>query len=153
MNEEIATWRPHVTVASVIEREGKFLLVEENTPQGRVFNQPAGHLEAGEDLLEAARREALEETGFDVVLDGILALALYNSPTNGVTYHRTTFFGRALGRRAGAVLDPDIAAVHWLSLSDMQASSDRMRSPLVIASVERYLAGKRWPLDLIYRIE
>jgi 8-oxo-dGTP pyrophosphatase MutT (NUDIX family) len=153
MNEETTSWYPHVTVASVIEREGRFLLVEEHTPLGRVFNQPAGHLEAGEDLLEAARRETLEETGFDVVLDGILTLALYTSPANGVTYHRTTFFGHALGERSGAELDPDIAAVHWLSLSDMQASSDRMRSPLVIASVEHYLAGKRWPLDLIYRIK
>jgi ADP-ribose pyrophosphatase YjhB (NUDIX family) len=153
MNEEIARWRPHVTVASVIERDGRFLLVEEDTPQGRVFNQPAGHLEAGEDLLEAARRETLEETGFDVVLDGVLALAVYTSPANGVTYHRTTFFGRALAQRSGAELDPAIAAVHWLSLAEMEASSDRMRSPLVIASVERYLAGKRWPLDLIYQIK
>jgi 8-oxo-dGTP pyrophosphatase MutT (NUDIX family) len=144
------TWYPHVTVASVIEREGRFLLVEEDTAEGRVFNQPAGHLEPGESLTEAAVRETLEETGHRVRLDGILGMALYTSPANGVTYHRTTFFGASLDTVEDRELDAEIVAVHWLGLAEIRKQSDRMRSPLVLASIEQYLAGQRWPLDLIY---
>jgi 8-oxo-dGTP pyrophosphatase MutT (NUDIX family) len=143
-------WYPHVTVASVIEREGRFLIVEEVADEGRVFNQPAGHLEAGETLVEAALRETLEETGHEVRLEGILGMALYTSPANGVTYHRTTFFGSPLRAVEDIGLDPDIVAVHWLSAAEISALSDRMRSPLVLASIEQYLTGQRWPLDLIY---
>jgi len=143
-------WSPHVTVATVIEHEGRFLLVEEEAPEGRVFNQPAGHLDPDETLLEAALRETREETGCEVVLEGILGIALYTSPLNGVTYHRTAFYGSLLQENPGAALDPEIVAVHWLSPEEMLAQSARMRSPLVIASVEQYLAGARWPLDVIY---
>jgi 8-oxo-dGTP pyrophosphatase MutT (NUDIX family) len=146
----MSTWYPHATVAVVIEREGRFLLVEEDTDRGRVFNQPAGHLEAGETLMEAALRETLEETGYAVCLEGLLGLAQYRSPANGVTYLRTTFFGRALHRIEDAVLDPEVAAVHWLSKAEIDAHSARMRSPLVIASIMQYLTGQRWPLDVIY---
>ena len=146
----MSNWYPHVTVATVIESDGRFLLVEESTPEGLVFNQPAGHLEADESLLAAALRETREETGYEVALDGVLGMALYTSPANGVTYHRTTFYGRALHRIKGATLDPDITAVHWLTPEEIHARSDRMRSPLVIASVQQYLAGQRWPLEVIY---
>jgi 8-oxo-dGTP pyrophosphatase MutT (NUDIX family) len=146
----VKNWPPHVTVAAVIEHEGRFLLVEEQAAEGRVFNQPAGHLEAGESLLEAAVRETLEETGYEVRLEGVLGLALYTSPANSVTYHRTTFYGRALRKIDGSILDPDIIGVHWLSEAEIRSRSDRMRSPLVLASIDQYLAGRRWPLDVIY---
>ena len=146
----MSPWHPHVTVAVVVECEGRFLIVEEEAVEGRVFNQPAGHLEAGETLAQAAVRETREETGYRVELDGVVGLALYTSPANGLTYHRTTFFSRSASPVEGAQLDPEILAVHWLTEAEIRARSDRMRSPLVIASIEQYLAGQHWPLDVIY---
>ncbi|MEQ9463351.1 MAG: NUDIX hydrolase [Haliea sp.] len=144
-------WYPHVTVATVVARDGRFLLVEErDKTSGRfVFNQPAGHLEPGESLQQAALRETLEETGWMVSLEGVLGLALYTAPSNGATYYRTTFRARALAPQDGAELDPDILAVHWLEYEAILANSARMRSPLVIAAIEQYRSGLRYPLDLI----
>lgn len=141
---------PHVTVATVVERDGRFLLVEEDTDQGRVFNQPAGHLEPGETLIEAARRETLEETGWTVEIAGVVGLALYTAPANGVTYHRTTFFARPLHHHPERPLDEGIVDACWLSLSEIQNRSDRMRSPLVLKSIQQYLNGHRYPLTLLY---
>ncbi|MCB1844187.1 MAG: NUDIX hydrolase [Halioglobus sp.] len=145
-------WLAHSTVACVIEDAGRYLMVEErDTSSGaRVFNQPAGHLERGETLLEAALRETLEETGWQVELLGVLGVALYTAPGNGVTYHRTTFTGRALQQLATAVVDPDILGVHWLDYAALQANSARMRSPLVLACIERHRQGICYPLDLIH---
>lgn len=145
-------WQPHSTVACVIEDAGRYLMVEERDKHSgaRVFNQPAGHLERGESLLDAARRETLEETGWQVALVGVLGVALYTAPGNGVTYHRTTFVGRPLQQLANTVIDPDILAVHWLDYAAVKANSDRMRSPLVIACIERHRQGICYPLDLIH---
>ena len=145
-------WTPHVTVASVIVRDGRYLLVEERDKQtGQiVFNQPAGHLETGESLLECAHRETLEETGWHIELTGVLGIALYTAPTNGITYHRTTFVGRPVERLPDLVLDPDIHAVHWLDYGEIGNESARMRSPLVLASIEQHRRGICYPLDLIY---
>ncbi len=140
----------HVTVATVIERDGRFLLVEEQAPEGLVINQPAGHVELGETLAQAAVRETLEETGCNVALDGILGLAQHRAPANGVTYLRTTFFGHIVSENPQATLDTGIVRTLWMSYEDMQIDSDRMRSPLVINSVAQYLAGHRWPLETIY---
>jgi ADP-ribose pyrophosphatase YjhB (NUDIX family) len=144
-------WYPHVTVATVVERDGHYLLVEErDKSRGRiVFNQPAGHLERGESLQQAALRETLEETGWIVALEGVLGLALYAAPGNGVTYYRTNFSACALELRAEAILDPDIIAVHWLDYEAILANSARMRSPLVLAAIEQHRSGLRYPLDLI----
>ena len=146
----MSEWYAHVTVACVIEREGRFLLVEERAPEGIVLNQPAGHLEPGETLLEAARRETLEETGWEIELEALLGMAQYTSPANGITYLRTTFCGRPLREHAAAELDPEILGLCWLTPAEIRAESGRMRSPLVMASVDQYLAGQRWPLDFIY---
>ena len=146
----MSDWYAHVTVATVIEQDGRFLLVEERSDEGCVFNQPAGHLEPGESIIAAAERETLEETGYRVALDGLLGTSLYTSDANGVTYYRTCFHGHVLERDLAASLDPAIIAVHWLDEAEIRARSDRMRSPLVLASVERYLSGQRWPLDVIY---
>ena len=148
----MAPWTPHITVATVIEDEGRYLLVEERdkVTGAMVFNQPAGHLEAGETLAEAALRETLEETGWQVELVGLVGLALYTAPGNNITYHRTTFCGRALSRAANAVLDPDISQIHWLDYGEIISKAARMRSPLVIAAIEQYRKGHCYPLDLIY---
>ncbi len=146
------SWMPHVTVATVIERDGQYLLVEERDKNSGelVYNQPAGHLERGESLLEAARRETLEETGWEVELTGVLGTALYTAPGNGVTYYRTTFLARPLRCINAAELDRDIHCTHWLSYGEICAESARMRSPLVLASIERHRRGILYPLDLIY---
>ena len=145
-------WRPHVTVATVVEDQGRYLLVEERdkVTGELVFNQPAGHLEANETLATAALRETREETGWDLELCGILGIALYTSPGNGITYHRTTFLGKALAPIEKALLDPDIHAVHWLEYEEIVANSARMRSPLVLASIELQRQGICYPLDLVY---
>lgn len=145
-------WIPHVTVATVIVRDNSYLLVEERDKQTGelVFNQPAGHLEAKESLAEAALRETREETGWNVELTGVLGIALYEAPNNGVTYHRTTFIAKPLSAIENATIDPDISFVHWMEYEDILANSARMRSPLVIAAIEQYRTGHIYPLDLIY---
>ena len=145
-------WQPHVTVATVIVRDDHYLVVEERDKQtGKlVFNQPAGHLESGESLVECAHRETLEETGWRVSISGVIGIALYTAPANGVTYHRTTFLGQPVREEPGHSLDTDIHAVHWMDYGEMQSNSARMRSPLVIAAVEQHRRGICFPLDLIY---
>lgn len=148
----MSQWTPHITVATVIEQNGNYLLVEERDKDTGelVFNQPAGHLEADETLTEAALRETLEETGWSVELTGILGVALYTAPANGITYYRTTFLGRPLQPLENAALDPDIHAVHWLDYEAILANSARMRSPLVLTSIEQQRRGHCYPLDFIY---
>jgi 8-oxo-dGTP pyrophosphatase MutT (NUDIX family) len=146
-------WAPHVTVACVIERDGSYLMVEERdkTSGELVFNQPAGHLEQGESLAEAALRETLEETGWRVELVGVLGIALHYAPTSGITYYRTTFLAKALQRVENTAIDPDIHAVHWLDYEAILARSARMRSPLALAVIERHRDGICYPLDLIHK--
>jgi 8-oxo-dGTP pyrophosphatase MutT (NUDIX family) len=143
-------WTPHVTVAAVIEDNGRFLLVEERAEGALVFNQPAGHLERDETLLEAALRETLEETGWTVELQGVVGVGLYTAPGNGQTYHRTTFFGKPLHCDSTRALDDGIVRAVWLSFDEIQALSARMRSPLVARVIAQYLNGHRYPLSLIY---
>jgi 8-oxo-dGTP pyrophosphatase MutT (NUDIX family) len=145
-------WAPHATVATVIEDGGRYLLVEEQDKFSgeMVFNQPAGHLEPNESLAEAALRETMEETGWCIELSGILGIALYTAPGNQVTYLRTTFVGKPLYRAQGAKLDPDIHTTHWLDYEEILSNSDRMRSPLVIASIEQYRRGTIYPVDFIF---
>lgn len=147
----MSDWHPHITVATVVFREGRYLLVEERDKisGARVFNQPAGHLEPGESLQQAALRETREETGWEVTLDGVLGLALYRAPGNGETYYRTTFLAQAVARLEGATLDPDILATHWMDYEAIRANSARMRSPLVLADIQRHRRGTAYPLDLI----
>ncbi len=143
-------WYAHVTVATVIEKDDLYLLVEERADGDLVINQPAGHLDPGEDLVEAAVRETLEETGWHVRVDGVLGIALYTAPGNGVTYHRTTFHATALEQDDSRELDAGIERALWMSHAEMQAQAHRMRSPLVLSAVEQYRKGHLYPLSLIY---
>jgi len=147
----MSEWAPRATVATVVERDGRYLVVEERdkTSGIMVFNQPAGHLEAGESLVDAAYRETLEETRWEVGLSALLGVSLYNAP-NGQTYLRTTFLATAEREQPERALDPDITAVHWMSYEEMLAQSARMRSPLVLAAVNQHRKGICYPLDLIF---
>lgn len=146
------SWYPHVTVATVVEDNGRFLLVEEESASGQlVFNQPAGHLERNESLVEAAQRETLEETGWSVEIEGVVGVGLYLAPENGITYHRTTFFGRPLLHHPQRALDAGIVRAVWLTAGEIAELGARLRSPLVSRVIDQYRDGHRYPLSMITR--
>jgi ADP-ribose pyrophosphatase YjhB (NUDIX family) len=157
------SWAPHVTVATVIQHAeyhddtgslvpARFLLVEEESLSlpHLVFNQPAGHVEANETLIEAAIRETLEETGYHVSIDHLLGIYTYTPPNDPhCTYYRMCFWASVDSHDADRVLDTGIVRAVWLSLDELQATA-RARSPLVIRCIEDAIAGLRYPLSLIY---
>ncbi|MDY6829888.1 MAG: NUDIX hydrolase [Pseudomonadota bacterium] len=143
-------WCPHATVAAMVELDGRFLLVEETAGGQRVINQPAGHIEPGETLADALVRETLEETGWVVQPTFLLGLYTYCSKYNGVTYHRTCFVAKALRQESERPLDEAIIRALWLSRAELESPPAPLRSPLIMRSIDDYLAGKRYPLDLIY---
>jgi 8-oxo-dGTP pyrophosphatase MutT (NUDIX family) len=142
-------WKPNVTVAAVIERDGKFLLVEEETSQGVRYNQPAGHLEADESLLAAVVREALEESAYHFVPQYLLGIYHWHSTESNTTYLRFAFTGAIIGHEADRPLDTGILQAAWLTPDEIRALQARHRSPLVLHCMEDYLAGKRYPLELL----
>jgi len=142
-------WKPNVTVAAVIERDGRFLLVEEETDDGLRFNQPAGHLECREALVDAVAREALEETGYRFVPRYLVGVYSWRKEEKDVTYLRFAFGGDLAGFDGGRPLDAGIVAARWLLPEEIRASADRHRSPLIVRCMDDWLAGKRYPLDLI----
>ena len=142
-----------MVVAVVVERDGKYLLVHETDRDKlggsrRVYNQPAGHWDRGESIFDAARRETLEETGWEVELEALIGQYEYYSPFNGITYFRTAFAARPL-RRVSEQLDKEIIEAVWLSYEEIQARQAQLRSPLVLRVIDDYRAGKRFPLQLI----
>jgi len=143
------TWKPNVTVAAVLEREGKFLLVEEETDEGIRFNQPAGHLECRESLTDAVIREALEETGYRFVPQHLIGVYNWRNEARDVTYLRFAFAGEITGHDAQRPLDEGIIAARWLTMDEIRALEARHRSPLILRCIEDWRAGKRYPLDLI----
>lgn len=142
-------WKPNVTVAAIAERDGQFLMVEEQTDEGLRFNQPAGHLEPGESLLEAAVREALEETGHRFVPDSLVGIYQWPRPQGDITYLRFAFGGVVASLDTDHVLDEGIVRALWLSRDELRDCADRHRSPLVMQCVEDWCAGKRHDLSLI----
>lgn len=142
-------WKPHVTVAAVVEQDGKFLLVEEDTDDGIRFNQPAGHWEENETLLQGVIREALEETAYHFEPEWLQGIYRWRHPGKDITYLRFAFAGSVLGHEPQRRLDSGILHAVWMSPEEIRASADRHRSPLVLECVEDYLAGKRYPLDLL----
>jgi 8-oxo-dGTP pyrophosphatase MutT (NUDIX family) len=143
------TWSAHVVVASIVERDGKFLLVEEDIEGARVLNQPAGHWEAGETLIEAARREALEETGWDVEPSAVLGIYEFKPPELEYTFLRVAFISQALKHHPERALDHGIAAAVWLTHGELLARAGQHRGPAVMRCVDDYLSGQRYPLSLI----
>jgi 8-oxo-dGTP pyrophosphatase MutT (NUDIX family) len=143
-------WYAHVTVATVVEDNGRFLLVEEYDGDRLVFNQPAGHLDPNESLIEGALRETLEETGWTVEIQGIVGVGLYTAPGNGVTYYRTAFHARPVAHAPSRRLDDGIVRAVWMTPEEIRAAHERMRSPLVPKVIEQYLAGHRYPLSMIF---
>jgi len=143
------TWKPNVTVACVAEHAGRFLLVEEREAGRAVLNQPAGHLEEGESLLEAVMRETFEETGRTFRPSALVGLYRWVHPGSGLTFLRAAFAGEIGAQDPDARLDPDIVANHWLDREAMLASGLHLRSPLVLYCIDDYLAGRRYPLDLL----
>lgn len=142
-------WKPNVTVAAVIERDGKFLLVEEETAHGVLFNQPAGHWEPNETLAAGAIREALEESAYEFEPQHLVGIYRWHSHDSNVTYLRFAFCGRILAHHSERKLDDGIIRAVWMSPDEIRATRTRHRSPLILRCVEDYLAGKRYPLDLV----
>ncbi len=142
-------WKPNVTVAAVIEQDGKFLLVEEQTKQGLRFNQPAGHWEPGETLLAGAAREVLEESAYEFEPQHLLGVYRWHSTLSNTTFLRFAFSGRILSHHPERMLDKGIVRAVWMTPDEIRATQTRHRSPLILRCIEDYLAGKRYPMELI----
>lgn len=140
---------PHITVATVVPRDGHFLFVRELSDGALVYNQPAGHVEAGESLIAAATRETLEETGWLVQVTSLLGVYEYQSAANGISYVRHCFIANPLKQKHPGPLDKDIADTQWLSMSELAGLKDQLRSPMVWRAVEDYQLGNYFPLDVI----
>ena len=145
-------------MAAIIEQDGRFLLVEEHTPEGLRLNNPAGHLDPGESLEDGCAREALEETAHifypgaivGVYMSRFLRPARDKAPAQDITYLRVAFCGTLGAFQADRTLDKGIVRTLWLTADEVRASASRHRSPLVLRCMEDYLAGQRYPLDLVH---
>ena len=151
-------WKPSVTVAAVIEHDGKFLLVEEHTPEGLKLNNPAGHLDPGESLADGCARETLEETTHTFRPTALVGVYLSRmqrgnkgeATSEDITYLRFAFCGDLGGVQAGRTLDDGIVRTLWMTPQEVRDSRARHRSPLLLRCMEDFLAGQRLPLSLIY---
>ncbi|SDG02299.1 NUDIX hydrolase [Phytopseudomonas seleniipraecipitans] len=143
-------WHAHVTVATIVEHEGRFLFVEELKGGRLVLNQPAGHLEARESLQQAAVRETLEETGCEVELTAVTGIYLYTAPSNGVTYQRICFTAELIRHYPERALDTDISGIRWLTYDELLAERQQLRSELVLRCLDDYRAGARYSLSLLH---
>ena len=147
-------WKPNVTVAAIIEKEGRYLLVEELTREGLRLNNPAGHLDPFESPAEGCAREALEETAHTFQPTALVGVYLsrFQRPATqeDITYLRLAFCGEIGEQQAGRSLDEGIVRTVWMTLDEVRASADRHRSPLVLRCIEDHLAGQRYPLEMIY---
>ena len=150
-------WKPSVTVAAIIEREGRFLLVEEHTQDGLRLNNPAGHLDPGENPIQACARETLEETAFHFTPDALVGIYMsrFEKAVPGqdkpldITYMRFAFCGTLGEHVAGQALDEGIVRTLWLTPDEIRACVPLHRSPLLLTCMEDYLAGKRYPTALL----
>lgn len=143
-------WKPNTVVATIVERDGRFLLVEEEADGRAVFNQPAGHLDDGETLLDAAKRETLEESGWHVEPTDLVGIYLVAPPGKDITYLRFCFRARAVSHDATRTLDKEIIRAVWLTREQLVAEQSRHRSPLVLRCIDDAIAGHSFPLSLIH---
>lgn len=152
LSTSIATtevWRPHVTVACVVADGDRYLMVEEEVKGRLVYNQPAGHLEENETLFAAALRETLEETAWTVELQYLIGVQQWRSTEHGDVVIRFSFAARAVSHDERRALDPDIRRALWLSRAEIEEAGDRVRSPLVLPTIDAWLAGQRLPLSVL----
>ena len=145
-------WKPHVTVAAIAERDGRYLMVEEDVRGRRVFNNPAGHLEPGESFIDAVRRETLEETGWEFEPEAVTGIYLWKNPEVDATFLRVAFHGRCLKHHPDRKLDQGIVAPHWLTRAELADGKFALRTPLVLRCVDDLLAGRRYPLEILSHI-
>jgi 8-oxo-dGTP pyrophosphatase MutT (NUDIX family) len=145
----MTVWKPSATVAAVVERDGRFLFVEERIDGRLVLNQPAGHLDPGESLVAACRREVLEETAHHFAPRALVGIYRWRYAPKDVTFLRFCFCGDLEGFEAGRLLDHGIVAARWLSLEELRAQKAQHRSPLVEQCVRDFLAGRRFSLELL----
>jgi len=149
-----ATWRTSVTVAAIVERDGRYLLVEEHTPDGLMLNNPAGHLDPGETPIDGVIRETLEESGRHFTPDALVGVYLSRAqranPPSDVTFLRLAFSGQVSEPLPGRTLDAEIARTLWLTPEELRACLPRHRSPLLMRCVDDHRAGWRHPLDLVF---
>jgi 8-oxo-dGTP pyrophosphatase MutT (NUDIX family) len=146
-------WKPNVTVAAIVEDNGRFLLVEEETDNGRRFNQPAGHLEDGEALLDGVIRETWEETAHRFTPTALLGVYHWKHPSKDLTYLRFAFIGKVSGHDPQQALDTGIVRALWMTPDEIRASRERHRSPQVLACIEHYLEGQRFPLSVLTHLK
>jgi 8-oxo-dGTP pyrophosphatase MutT (NUDIX family) len=147
MAEDI--WKPNVVVAALAERDGRFLLIEEETGNGLRLNQPAGHWDPGETLLDAVIRETLEESAHHFLPSALVGIYSLPMADSGITYLRFAFAGTITGHEPSRALDTGIVRALWQTPEEIRAGRERHRSPLLLECVEDYLSGRRYPLDLI----
>jgi 8-oxo-dGTP pyrophosphatase MutT (NUDIX family) len=144
-------WKPNVTVAAVVEHDGRFLLVEEDTPDGIRLNQPAGHLDPGETIIAACAREVLEETAHRFEPTGLVGIYRWYYKPADVTFLRFCFSGRILGA-VERPLDKEILALHWLTPAELRARAAMHRSPLVQQCVDDYLRGRNFAIEVLSNV-
>ncbi|MBT8130119.1 MAG: NUDIX hydrolase [Gammaproteobacteria bacterium] len=145
-------WTPHVTVAAIAENDGKFLIVEEKVDGQMVYNQPAGHLDSGESLIEAVIRETLEETAWTFQPEALVGIQLWRHPVHSESYLRFSFCGSCYEHNTNRPLDDGIEDVVWLSRDELMDNNHRLRSPMVLRSIDDYLEGRRYSLDILEHI-
>jgi 8-oxo-dGTP pyrophosphatase MutT (NUDIX family) len=148
----MTVWKPHVTVAAIAEKNGKFLIVEERVDGQLVYNQPAGHLDPGENLIEAVIRETFEETAWTFQPDALVGIQLWRHPVHSDSYLRFSFCGACLEHHSTQALDTGIEQALWLSRDELMDSHHKLRSPMVIRSIDDYLAGNRYSMDILEHI-
>ena len=146
-------WKANVTVAAVIEQDGRFLMIEENIDGQKVINQPAGHLERNESLLNAVNREVLEETAWDFEPEKIIGIYLYPGPNTEITFLRICFSGSCLQHYPNQKLDEGIIQALWMSRKELEQRKENLRSPLVTNCIDDYLKGQEYSLDLLHHYE
>ena len=142
-------WKPHVTVAAVLEQAGRFLLVEETTVDGVLFNQPAGHLDPGETIIAAVIRETLEESAYHFIPEALIGIYQWRQAAHDRTYLRFAFSGRITGHEPERSLDDGIIRALWQTAAEIEQARASHRSPLVYDCVADYLSGVRYPLALL----
>ena len=138
----------HLTVATIVVRQDQYLMIKEIDSGKLVINQPAGHVEPGEDIIDAAIRETYEETGWHVGINGFIGIYSSTSPATGITYYRLAFTAKPLSLDEQAVIDADIQEVVWLSAEKIRQNNNQLRSELVVDCLDDYEQGKIFPLDI-----